>query len=68
MEPIGLCGGGLVALILFLVAAVGSATLAGAIALALAKLGVTVDEQLRSVAHNASSDEKPATPEQPTRT
>lgn len=50
MEPVGLCGGGLVALILFLVAAVGSAVLAGAIAIALAKLGLTVDTRLKSAA------------------
>lgn len=43
MEPIGLCGGGAVALVLFLIAVVGAALLAGGIALALAKLGVTVD-------------------------
>lgn len=43
MEPIGLCGGGAVALALFLVAVIGSAVLAGGVALALAKLGVTVD-------------------------
>ncbi len=47
MEPIGLCGGGLVACLLFLVAVVGSAALAGGIALALAKLGVTVDRRLQ---------------------
>lgn len=43
MEPIGLCGGGMVALALFLIAGVGAAVLAGGIALALAKLGVSVD-------------------------
>lgn len=48
MEPIGLCGGGLVALMIFLVAVVGSALLAGGIALALAKLGVSVDAWCKS--------------------
>lgn len=47
MEPIGLCGGGLVACLLFLVAVVGSAALAGGIALALAKLGVTIDRRFQ---------------------
>ena len=50
MQPIGFCGGGLVALILFLVAVVGSAALAGVVALALAKLGVTVDARLQAAA------------------
>ena len=72
MEPIGLCGGGLVALILFLVAAVGSAALAGAIAIALAKLGVTVDARLKSAARGKpgrdASDEKHATHDHPTGT
>lgn len=52
MEPIGLCGGGLVALILFLVAVVGSAALAGGIALALAKLGVTIDARFKPKTHD----------------
>lgn len=43
MEPIGLGGGGAVALGLFVTAAVGSALLAGGVALALARLGVAVD-------------------------
>lgn len=43
MEPIGICGGGVVALFLFLIAVVGVALLAGGIALALAKLGVAID-------------------------
>lgn len=47
MEPIGLCGGGAVALVLFLVAVVGSALVAGGIALVLAKLGVSVDARLK---------------------
>lgn len=47
MEPVGLCGGGLVACLLFMVAVVGSAALAGGIALVLAKLGVTVDRRFK---------------------
>ena len=54
MEPIGICGGGLVALFLFLVAIFGSAILAGGIAIALAKLGVTVDARLKSTARGRS--------------
>ena len=69
MEPIGLCGGGLVALILFLVAAVGSAALAGVVALALAKLGVTVDARLSAAArrqpHRKAQPERPAPPASP---
>ncbi len=47
MEPIGICGGGLVALLIFVVAIVGVAVFAGAIVLVLAKIGVTVDEWLK---------------------
>ncbi len=47
MEPIGLCGGGAVALALFLTAVVGSALLAGGVALALARLGVAVDARFK---------------------
>lgn len=43
MEPIGICGGGFVALLIFLVAILGTGLLAGAIVLLLAKIGVTVD-------------------------
>lgn len=47
MQPIGICGGGFVALLIFLIAAVGSALLAGGIVLLLAKIGVTVDAWLK---------------------
>ncbi len=43
MEPIGLCGGGLVALALILVAIIGVALLGGGVVLFLAKLGALVD-------------------------
>ncbi len=56
MEPVGLCGGGLVACLLFLVAVVGSAALAGGIALALAKLGVTVDRRLKPKTRQSAQD------------
>ncbi len=56
MEPIGLCGGGLVACLLFFVAVVGSATLAGGIALALAKLGVSVDARFKPKTRQAEQD------------
>ena len=59
MEPIGICGGGLVALLIFLVAIFGSAILAGGIAVALAKLGVTVDARLKSAARGRSGPEAP---------
>ncbi len=62
MEPIGLCGGGMVALALFLLAGVGAAVLAGGIALALAKLGVSVDARLGRKKRrdpNASDDNHP---------
>lgn len=47
MEPIGLCGGGAVALALFLTAVVGSALLAGGVALALGRLGMAVDARFK---------------------
>lgn len=43
MEPIGICGGGLVALALCLIAIVGLAIVGGGIVLLLVKLGVIVD-------------------------
>jgi hypothetical protein len=47
MEPIGLCGGGLVGLVIVLVLVVGAALFGGGLALALAKLGVIVDAWLK---------------------
>jgi hypothetical protein len=43
MEPIGFCGGGLVALVLILAGIIGLVVVAGGIVLVLAKLGVIVD-------------------------
>jgi hypothetical protein len=43
MEPIGLCGGGLVALALILVAIIGVALLGGGIVLLIARLGAWVE-------------------------
>lgn len=65
MEPIGLCGGGAVALALFLVAVVGSAVLAGGIALALAKLGVTVDAWYKRRGRPAAADDAAESARQP---
>lgn len=73
MEPIGLCGGGLVALALILVAIIGVALLGGGVVLFIARLGAWVDAwrkpDARSEANNYSleqsnvpskSDEPPA--------
>ena len=43
MEPIGICGGGLLVLALFLIAIVGLVIVGGGIVLLLVKLGVIVD-------------------------
>ena len=43
MEPIGICGGGLVALCLLLIAVLGLIIVAGGIVLILVKLGVIVN-------------------------
>lgn len=57
MEPIGLCGGGLVALLIFLILIVGAALLAGGIVLTLAKIGMAVDARLKP--HSRATDEPP---------
>jgi hypothetical protein len=59
MEPIGICGGGFVALLIFLVAIVGVALLAGAVVLLLAKVGVTVDAWLKPDCKNKSDRNMP---------
>ena len=43
MEPIGICGGGFVALVLLMILVFGVAGVAGALVLLLAKLGVIVN-------------------------
>ncbi len=58
MEPIGLCGGGLVALVLFLIAVVGVALLAGGLVLFLAKIGVSVDKRLKPGSRGKSDDQR----------
>ncbi len=62
MEPIGLCGGGAVALALVLVAVVGSALLAGGVAVALARLGMAVDAWLKRRGRPIESNDEDAQP------
>jgi len=56
MEPIGLCGGGLVALALILVAIIGVALLGGGVVLVIAKLGALVDVWRRPDARGEAND------------
>ncbi len=55
MEPIGLCGGGLVTLGLLLIAVLGLAIVAGGIVLILVKPGVIVDRWSKPEDHGAST-------------